>query len=64
MAPERRSPTKTKVATLHRYEIMVGGLDGQDRTAAYRGALLPDKTRHCVLRGLRGGNRPCLAGAA
>ena len=29
-APERRSPTKTKVATLHRYKIVVGGLDGQD----------------------------------
>ena len=27
--PERQSPTKTKVATLHRYKIVVGGLDAK-----------------------------------
>ena len=32
--PEHWSPTKTKVATLHRYKIVVGALDGQDHTAA------------------------------
>ena len=34
VAPEHWSPSKTKVATLHRYKIVVRGLDGQDYTAA------------------------------
>ena len=33
-APEHQNPTKTKVVTLHKYKIVLGGLNGQDPTTA------------------------------
>ena len=57
-ALDRRSPTKTKVATLHRYKIVVGGFDGQDPTAAC-GRLQPGLVTRSIVKFLnfRGRNR-------
>ena len=50
---------QTKVATLHRYKIVVGGLEGQYPTAAC-GRLQPGSVTRSIVKFLdfRGGNSP------
>ena len=56
-APERRNPTKTKVVTLHRYNVVVRGLNGQDPTPKC-GWLQPNQLLTSKVSGLRGRNSP------